>query len=118
MATILVDTGDNCNEYRAEFLADRVLVRLAAQRGTGTADGSPVSGGGALARVPCPTCLRMTLERNGFYRDRQVKTTSPVGEVPGEYPEAVGRIDLHKLHCIGPGCEQPHHTVLPSFLPP
>lgn len=118
MATILVDIGNNCNEYRAEFQADRVLVRLAEQRGTGTVGGSRVSGGGALARVPCPTCLQPTLERNGFYRGRQVKTKSPVGDVPGEYPEAVERIDLHKLHCINPGCEQPYHTILPSFLAP
>lgn len=119
MATILVDIGNNCNEYKAEFQAGMVLVLLAEQQSAGTAGrGRPVSDGRVLALVYCPTCLQFTLVFNGYYRDRQVKTASPVGDVPGEYPDPVERIDLHKLHCTNPECEQPYHTVLPSFLPP
>ena len=98
LSTIVVEAGNNCNEYTGLFKAKKVLLLV----------------------LPwlCPTCLQPTLVLNGYYRNRQVKTTSPVGEVPGEYPEPVERIDLHKLHCTNPKCEQPYHTVLPSFLAP
>lgn len=71
-----------------------------------------------LLALFCPTCRQRTLALNGFYRNRRVKTTSPVGEVPGEYPEPIELIDLRRLHCTNPECEQPYHTVLPSFLAP
>jgi hypothetical protein len=61
--------------------------------------------------------LQETLERNGYYRNRQVKTTSPV-DVPGEYPEPVELIDLIKLRCNNPECSQRYHTILPGFLAP
>jgi hypothetical protein len=71
-----------------------------------------------LLALLCPTCRQQTLALNGFYRNRRVKTTSPVGEVPGEYPEPIELIDLRRLRCTNPECEQPYHTILPSFLAP
>ena len=98
LATIVVYAGSNCKEYRERFRSREFLLLLLA--------------------LLCPTCRQPTLALNGFYRNRRVKTTSPVGEVPGEYPEPVGLVDLRRLHCTNPECEQRYHTVLPSFLAP
>ncbi len=65
----------------------------------------------------CPTCNQPGLRRNGFYRRRQVKTTSP-REAPREYPVPPEYIDMIKLVCRSPDCHQRHHTILPSFLAP
>lgn len=94
LSTIVTPCGNNCNEYRENLLAGKVPVPAC-----------------------CPTCLQETIERNGYYRNRQVKTASPV-DIPGEYPEPVGHIDLIKLRCTNPPCPQRHHTILPSFLAP
>lgn len=87
---IVISAGANCKEYEALRLTEQVDW--------------PRS---------CPTCGG-TLTMHAW-KDRTVKKQSLEASEERALPE---HIWVAKMVCVQPGCTQPGHTVLPSFVPP